>query len=234
MKKLLLLLASLLQFGCNYNLSKAPLSFQEGLADIAAGTVVSYQTINTNILKPRGCIGCHSNGGGNLGGINLETYENVIAQLGDIKDSVESNRMPKTGQKLTAKERSVLFTWIDAGGPREAITNQTPIEPSPAPTPIPDPPVEPEPEVEFISYETVRVNVLAPRCVSCHSDAGGNLGKTNLETYQNVVALAGRIEIRVANDTMPRAPRGQPKVPLTPEQKTMILKWIANGAPETK
>lgn len=215
-----------IQAGCNYSSNKTPLNFQQGksgLESIPAGTIVSYSVIHTSIMQPK-CIECHSSAGGDAGGINLENYENVAANLGIIKGEVASDSMPKNRGKLTAKQKELLFTWIDAGAPVNGgvITGTNPSTPT---TPIPPTP----PEVEFISYEMVNVKVIQPRCLGCHSEEGGNRGEVNLETYENVVALAGTIETEIKSGSMPR-PRNKP---LTPEQKELILKWIANGAPKS-
>lgn len=211
--------------GCNYSLSKSPLSFQQGgtgaFETLPPGTVVSYSVINTSIMQPK-CLECHSSAGGDAGGINLETYENVTSNLNIIKSEVASDSMPKNRTKLTAKQKEILFAWIDAGGPLNAPTNP------PTPPTLPEPPATP-PAVEFISYEMVHTKVIQPRCLGCHSETGENRGDVNLETYENVAALAGTIEIEIKDGSMPR-PRNKP---LTPEQKELILKWIANGAPKS-
>ena len=226
MKYLVLLLSCSIQFGCNYSLSKSPLNFQQAsgsLEQIPAGTIVSYAVIASSILQPK-CLECHSNAGGDAGGINLETYANVAANLGIIKSEVESDSMPKNRKKLTAKEKEILFLWVNAGGPQAgAVTIPTPNKPT-----EPSAPQEP-PTIEFITYEMVNAQVIAPRCLKCHSDAGGNRGRVNLETYENVVSEINTIEKEIISGSMPR-PRNKP---LTPEQKDLILKWITNGAPKT-
>lgn len=229
LKALLLLLLSL--SGCNYNLSKSPLSFKEGnagLEQIPAGTIVSYQVIHTTIMQPK-CLECHSAAAGDAGGINLENFANVTANLDIIKSEVVSDSMPKNRAKLTAKEKDLLVKWIDAGGPLNAVTTTDPQSPTPTPLPTPDPVPTPKPDVQFISYEMVHINVIQPRCLNCHSEAAGNRGDVNLETYENVAALSSVIEEEIKSGSMPR-PKNKP---LTPEQKEMILKWIANGSPKT-
>lgn len=228
MNRLALLLLCIFQWGCNYSLTKSPLAFrptQAGLEQFPAGKIADYNLVANSILKPR-CLECHSGAGGNDGGINLETYENVIANLGIIKDEVASGSMPKNREKLSAKEKEVLFAWIDAGGPKEGSVSKT--EPTPAPTPIPVPLPTPEPSPTTFTYEMVNTAVIQPRCISCHSDAGGNRGEVNLETYENVAALAPDIEAAILSGSMPR-PRNKP---LTTEQKEMILKWISIGFPK--
>lgn len=224
MNRLAILVLCIFQWSCNYSLTKSPLAFrpsQAGLEQFPSGKIADFNLINSAILKPR-CLECHSGAGGNDGGINLETYENVIANLGIIKDEVASSSMPKNREKLSAKEKEVLFAWIDAGGPKVPSIVQTET-PSPAPTPVP----VPEPPTTF-TYEMVNTAVIQPRCISCHSDAGGNRGEVNLETYENVAALAPDIESAILSGSMPR-PRNKP---LTPEQKEMILKWISIGFPK--
>ena len=223
MKLAALLLICAFQSGCNYSLSKTPLNFVEGggsLEQVPPGSIVSYQILASTILQPK-CLECHSSAGGDAGGINLETYANVTGNLGIIKSEVESNSMPKNRTPLSAKEKEILFTWIDAGGPKDGTAVTTP------PTIPTTPPTQPQ--VEFITYEMVRTNVLQPRCIGCHSIAGGNKGHVNLETYENVAALTDIIEKEIVKGSMPR-PTNKP---LTADQKNMILKWIANGAPET-
>ena len=219
MNKLILFAFCAIQLGCNYSLSKSPLAFQPGQAGLEqfpSGKVADYDLIASAILKPR-CLECHSNSGGNDGGINLETYENVAANLGSIKDEVASGSMPKNRPKLTSKEKEILFAWIDAAGPRDGNsapssgTVTTPIEP-----------------ISF-TYEMVNTSVLQPRCISCHSNEGGNRGGVNLETYESVAAAASDIEAAILSGSMPR-PRNKP---LTPEQKEMILKWISIGFPKS-
>ncbi len=234
MKVLFILLIGFCQYGCNYSLAKSPLVFKElqgSLGQTPPGTVVSFQVINSSLIQPK-CLECHSSATGDAGGINLETYENVVANLGLIKSEVASDSMPKNRAKLSANEKSILFAWIDAGGPKDPVEPtptppQGPVEPTPT-QPEPEPPVEPTPpQVEFISYEKVHNEVIQPRCLGCHSDASGNRGGVNLETYENVVALTSVIEEEIKSGSMPR-PRNRP---LTPEQKDLILKWIASGAP---
>jgi uncharacterized membrane protein len=77
---------------------------------------VSYTEIRTQILEPS-CIRCHSSGGSNQGGVNLETYAAVKAQAAAIKSStVDSTRMPQ-GDTLSPNLRALLGAWIAQGAP---------------------------------------------------------------------------------------------------------------------
>jgi uncharacterized membrane protein len=83
---------------------------------IDPSTPVSYAEIRTQILEPS-CISCHSSGGGNQGGVNLESYAIVKAQAAAIKAStVDSTRMPQ-GDSLSANLRALLGAWIAQGTP---------------------------------------------------------------------------------------------------------------------
>lgn len=193
--------------GCNLSDSKSPLLFKEifsGIQPLPTNGISNFEQINSLILTPK-CLSCHSSAGGDAGGLNLETYENVLANLSFIKSEVQADTMPKNKTKLNANEKALLFKWIDAGGPKEETTT---------------------PPSEIITYDTVKEKVLAPRCIGCHSDEGGNRGDVNLETYENVLSFASLIESEIISGSMPR-PRNKP---LSSEQKTLILKWIKDGA----
>jgi uncharacterized membrane protein len=227
MTKFLWLMLCMFQVGCNYSLSKTPLIFSEGqgqLDQIPAGAIVSYEVAAKAIISPR-CLECHSRAGGDADGINLETYENVTANLDIIKSAVLSDSMPKNRAKLSTKEKQILIAWIDAGAPLDGKPISTP---SPTPIPVPPVPVPPTPDSETVTYQMVKTAVIIPRCLNCHSNEGGNRGEINLESYENVAAAAPEIAKEIESGSMPR-PRNKP---LTSEQKTMILKWIEIGFPE--
>ena len=80
---------------------------------------------------------------------------------------------------------------------------------------------------DTLSFAAVRDIVLSARCYECHSQAHGNQGGINLETYANVSALAPAIQQQVASDNMPL---GGP--PLEASQKDVLFAWIKAGAPE--
>lgn len=79
-----------------------------------------------------------------------------------------------------------------------------------------------------ITYKAVNEAVLQPACLSCHSDAAGNKGGVNLETYAKVFAEREIIKQLVAKKEMPPATRG----PLDDRQIKMIIDWIEAGALE--
>lgn len=223
--------------GCNYsapNPSDTSTSGTASIEKLPPGTIPGYQTVATGIIAPK-CLGCHSAAGGNSGGINLETYNNVKAHFVAVDSAVKSGSMP-IGTSLTAKQKEVFLAWLDAGGPLDApavAADPTPVVPTPvplpAPTPTPAPPIVVVPAPNKIDYKLVNTNVLSPRCISCHSDSGGNSAGINLETYENVFNERSTIKSVIANGSMP-LPRNRP---LTATQKQMILNWLNQGAPET-
>lgn len=203
--------------GCNYSLTKTP-QVSEGIGEVQ---VLSFQTVNKSIIQPK-CLECHSSAGGDAGGVNLESYEQVMRHISSIQSEIASDSMPKNRGKLTAKEKKMVLDWIVAGAPRNPTDSTQPTEPTPPTTPTPPT----EPEVKF-TYERVNKEVIAPRCLGCHS-APNDRGGVNLETYESVMENANSVESEIQSGSMPR-PRNKP---LTPEQKELILKWLSMGAPK--
>jgi uncharacterized membrane protein len=78
-----------------------------------------------------------------------------------------------------------------------------------------------------LSYAAVRDIVFSAKCYACHSQARGNQGGINLETFANVSALAADIQRQVSDDNMPL---GGP--PLGTFQKNVLFAWIQAGSPE--
>lgn len=83
-------------------------------------------------------------------------------------------------------------------------------------------------KADVITFQMVNERVLQPRCIGCHSEASGNKGKVNLESYENVLTHKNAIYREVSERTMP--PRH--KEPLTAEQVKLVTAWIDQGAYE--
>ncbi len=226
--------------GCNYsapNVANQSTSGNATIEKLPTGTIPGYQTIATGIISPK-CLGCHSSAGGNAAGINLETYSNVRLRLALISSAVTSDSMPIRISPLTSKEKEVFLAWIDAGGPINSMTVATgpttpvmvpPADPIPGPLPIPTPLPKPIPAPNKIDYKLVNTQVIGPRCLSCHSDSGGNSAGINLETYESVFNERNGIKSVISSGSMP-LPRNRP---LTDTQKQTILTWLNKGSPET-
>lgn len=77
-----------------------------------------------------------------------------------------------------------------------------------------------------IDFATVYSTVIGPKCVSCHSAAGGNGGGANLETFANVKALITRVQYRAL------IKKDMPPVSLSRSESNVLAAWIEQGAPE--
>lgn len=80
---------------------------------------------------------------------------------------------------------------------------------------------------EAIDFSFVMKEVIGPKCLECHSGAGGNAGGLNLETYASVFASRAAVLDSVSDDYMPKR-----RAPLTARQKEILQLWIAANAPE--
>jgi mono/diheme cytochrome c family protein len=78
-----------------------------------------------------------------------------------------------------------------------------------------------------LTFALVMENVIAPRCLECHSNARGNKGDVNLETYSQVRLNILDVKSDVEDGSMPKK-----RAPLSAEQKALILNWISQGYPE--
>lgn len=75
-------------------------------------TPATYATVRKAVFQ-RKCESCH----GKKGGVNLETYENVMANLSMVRSEIESDSMPKE-VPLSEKEKRYVLNWIRAGAPK--------------------------------------------------------------------------------------------------------------------
>lgn len=188
-------------------------------------TQIDYATINTQVIS-NNCLECHSAAAGNKGGINLETYQNLKANLIDVQADLADDSMPKDRNPLSAAEKDLVNTWIKNGAP-ETVSNNNPTGPSVSPSPTPPAVVNPPPQPSGTNYQTVNSQVLQPYCLSCHSAAGGNRAGINLESYSNVLKNITAVKSTINSGSMPRG------TTLSASQKKLILDWIAAGAPQT-
>lgn len=74
-----------------------------------------------------------------------------------------------------------------------------------------------------VTYAQLETKILGPKCLRCHSDAGGNQGSLNLESYDQTKAHLDSIKQRVLVDqSMP------PKSPLSSGEKSLLNNWLLN------
>ncbi len=79
-----------------------------------------------------------------------------------------------------------------------------------------------------LNFAMVEAAVFEAKCCRCHSNETKNSGNLNLETYANVRAALSAIQDDIVSETMPKAPG----LPLSEEERVMLLQWIQMGAPE--
>ncbi|MBC7538988.1 MAG: hypothetical protein H7281_09215 [Bacteriovorax sp.] len=92
--------------------------------DVPDPDKIDYQIVHTRVIGLR-CIGCHSAKGGNKGGVNLETYENVFDQRDAIEDVIRSGDMPRpTTRPLTKVQKEIFLIWLEKGAP-ETVPHTT-------------------------------------------------------------------------------------------------------------
>lgn len=195
---------------------------------------ITFKVVESQVLKDH-CVSCHSEKSGNKGGVNLETYENVLKDVQSIRAEVLSKSMPPSrfeNLKLSEAQIKLVIDWIDNGA-KENDTDQGAIDQPPVivtPPPTTTPPVVNPPVTEDVVFADILEKIFKPNCVKCHSDATRNRGDVNLETYANVISALSDIKSDVETDQMPpKPPRG---TPLTDEQKKMLFDWIEKGAKE--
>lgn len=83
----------------------------------APAPAITFTKIQSLVLKTN-CLECHSEIGGNRGDVNLETYRNVFESRIEIKDEIESGRMPtKKGTPLTTEQKNLILLWLASGSP---------------------------------------------------------------------------------------------------------------------
>ncbi len=78
-----------------------------------------------------------------------------------------------------------------------------------------------------LNFLTISEKILAPHCLSCHSNAGGNIGQVNLETYSEALQNIAQLRQTVVDDR-----RMPPSGPLNSELTQLLKQWIESGAPE--
>ena len=91
-------------------------------ANFKPGPQISYKMINDALLKPNNCTFCHGAPGSNMGGLNLETYANVKANIVAINQAVISKKVMPPSGPLADADLKLLSAWISAGAPENVPT----------------------------------------------------------------------------------------------------------------
>lgn len=196
---------------CNYNHVKKENGALggPGKSEAMVAATLDYQSMQMAVIGPE-CLRCHSSPGGNQGGLNLETYQQVRANLNRIYyRSIEKKDMPSGG--LGAAQHNLLKAWIEAGGP-EKNTGRGTVRSITGP----------------INWPVIKNQVLKSSCLDCHSgkNADAGLDFTSLEVVRK--NIGNIFEAAVVKQTMPL----EPYASLTDAEKQALMKWISQGMPE--
>lgn len=206
--------------GCAYKVNKQSLeAVQKFDLPQEQKVQLSYNYVYQNVFA-QNCVSCH----GSSGNVNLETYANVLNQIGKIKNSVfVDHSMPKKSF-LNNKELAILWTWIEIGAPALPQTGMSE---------SPQEPIQPT----FVSIDK---NIFQVSCIKCHAPekSGKRVLLTRDELMNSprllilpgdpdesglVIALERKDEKR-----MPPAKEGYAQ--LKPDQLQAIRDWINKGA----
>ncbi len=197
---------------------------------------VNFSQVNTAIFNTS-CIQCH-NSAQVKGGVILETYADVKTNIKEVIADIQSGDMPLNGA-LSLEQLALFNLWIKQGYP-EVDTQDAPPpieEPSPSATPISTP--NPEAPLLLPTYQSIRDQIFAPKCLLCHGVNGSQHSDFPLESYEQMITKGdlivkgnpskSTVVQEIEKGSMPTRRSGLPKV--TPEELQVIKAWILNGAP---
>lgn len=196
---------------------------------VMSAELITFKIVNTQVLE-KNCVGCHSVDGGNKGGVNLETYENVLKNIKLVRETIEQKTMPplrRTDLKLSDSQMKLIIDWVDAGAKENGDGTLNPPVDNP-PVVVKPPEVVIPPITGEILFAHVNEYVIQTNCVSCHSVAKGNKGRVNLESYEGLKRSLKKVKESILDGFMP--PRRSKQ--MTDEQKKLIIDWIDAGAKE--
>lgn len=219
-KKVCLFIFMSVLVGCNNVRYKQSLDMNTGF-DLPQEKMsqLSYELISQEVLKPR-CVSCH----GDSGGVRLESYSEVVKEIGSIKRSVfEQQTMPKRGA-LTNEQLSLLWNWLKLGAPEFATGGE----------------VIPPPENLAPTFASIDKNIFQVTCIDCHNATGSGkrilLDPESLLNSPLELVLPGNpdesgLVLSVErNDSKRMPPAKDGYAPLTSEEKAAIREWIEKGA----
>ena len=213
--------------GCNLNrASQAPLYLKpKDPLPAEALSELSYIGITQKIFVPK-CISCH----GDSGGVNLESYSEVVKNLWLIKKAVLIEKTMPKNDSLTTEELSYLSNWIEIGAPEQPANGEPP------------PVVEPPPMIEPLvaTYESIDKHIFQKSCKDCHNP----LGSGKRVSLEKEALLNSPLELIIPqnpdesglviaierNDNKRMPPEKDGYSALTDETKIIIRQWIENGA----
>ncbi len=194
------------------------------VAECDPDTVYFQNEVLPLLQSSCGTMGCHDAGTA-TDGVILTDYENII-NTGDVEpfdaedseiyemitETDEDDRMPPPpNSRLSQDQINVIATWINQG----ALNNSC----------------ESECDTTDVTYTATIAPVFENFCLGCHDQATAN-GGVVLETYDQraVLANSGALEgVLTGTNGYPQMP---PDNPIPECEKTQIMKWIDEGAPQ--
>ena len=224
--------------------------------------LISYTLLKQTSLST--CLNCHS------GKIkpNLSSVDGLQKNKSKLLDEVTKDKMPpvKKGYSPLSKcSKAILKLWLDQGSPEttdikvgsiddcKSTDNKedstAPVTPEKPPTtPLEPPVITPEPPAAVtpillmpLNYQTLKTQILEPKCLKCHSEKENKEDENILFTSYKALTAASEWnapaeksvvydEISDESDGMPPAEDSTPR--LTPDEIEFVKKWIDAGKPE--
>lgn len=205
----ILLLCSLALFACNYSTKNAemPVLMTEEKLNLLA-LESNYESVNAKVISAQ-CLNCHSTATGNKGNLNLESYQNIRANLNQITYRVlEVKDMPQGG--LNNADYALMEMWLTAGAPEKNTQGLVPILKGP------------------FNWLVIKDQILKRNCLDCHSSVSPEAG-LDLSDYDQFKNNYAKIFDRtfVKQDMPP-----EPYDGLNANEKQALLKWISQGFPK--
>ncbi len=203
---------------CAYRVEKSV----EEPSTATSGTKLEFSSVQSLIFRPN-CVACHG---------QYENYSDVKRDLPGILDSVNSNRMPKSGGPLAASLKELLQRWSEAGAPEFAGI---------APT-------EPQPILLEPNWSSISQRILGPKCLLCHQPNGQAkfLDLSSREAIWNhrngLVPGAPKLldfenpeqsylfEV-IRDPTGPMPPISSRLPAITDEELAVLIEWVRRGIP---
>lgn len=186
---------------------------------------VSYNEVREKVFE-RSCLACHDQ----ERKVSLETYSSAFNHRRTIRRTVKNKSMPmKPFHELTKTQIDLVLAWVQAGAPERPLDGSDPGEIRP---------VELKP-----TFTSIKENIFQRKCLICHS-TGGSAERIPMETREELIESYHEIVIPGNPDDsglmiviepgarkfMP--PKKSQMSPVTDEEKSVIRKWIEEGAPE--
>lgn len=205
----ILILSLFLFFGCNYSNKNSELPVvmtEERLNQLALES--NYQSVNAKVITGQ-CLNCHAEATGNKGNLNLESYENIRANLNQIIYRVlEVRDMPQGG--LSFSDYSLMEVWLNAGAPEKNTQSISSNLKGP------------------FNWLVIREQILKRNCLDCHSSLAPEAGLDLSDYDQFKINYAKIFDRTFVKQDMPPEPYDG----LNTLEKQALLKWISQGFPK--